>query len=53
MLASVEHPRIDEQIAILKRNPGYLNLLSHRSRPFLHYLVEQIDRRGLSAALAL
>ncbi|MBL8223112.1 MAG: transglycosylase SLT domain-containing protein, partial [Bryobacterales bacterium] len=53
MLASVEHPRIDEQIAFLKRNPGYLNLLSQRSRPFLHYIVEQIDRRGLPTDLAL
>lgn len=53
VLASVEHPRIDEQIAFLKRNPGYLNLLSQRSRPFLHYIVEQIDRRGLPADLAL
>ncbi|MBL8251774.1 MAG: transglycosylase SLT domain-containing protein [Candidatus Competibacter sp.] len=53
VLASVEHPRIDEQIAFLKRNPGYLNLLSQRSRPFLHYIVEQLDRRGLPTDLAL
>lgn len=53
VLAEVEHPRIDEQIAYLKRNPGYLNLLSQRSRPFLHYIVEQIDRRGLPTDLAL
>ncbi|HCK80960.1 MAG TPA: transglycosylase SLT domain-containing protein [Candidatus Competibacter sp.] len=53
VLAEVEHPRIDEQIAFLKRNPGYLNLLSQRSRPFLHYIVEQLDRRGLPTDLAL
>ena len=46
VLTDVEHPRINDQIEFLKRNPGYLNLLSQRSRPFLHYIVEQIDRRG-------
>lgn len=53
VLATVEHPRIEEQVAFLKRNPGYLNLLSQRSRPYLHYIVEQIDRYGLPPELAL
>ena len=53
VLTDVEHPRINDQIEFLKRNPGYLNLLSQRSRPFLHYIVEQIDRRGLPMDLAL
>lgn len=53
VLADVEHPRVNEQIEYLKRNPGYLNLLSQRSKPYLHYLVEQIDRRGLPMDLAL
>jgi membrane-bound lytic murein transglycosylase D len=53
LLVDIEHARIDEQIAYLKRNPGYLNLLSERSRPYLHYIVEEIDRRGLPMDLAL
>lgn len=53
VLAAVEHPRIDEQLALLKRNPGYLDLLSQRSRPFLYHIVEQIDGRGLPTDLAL
>lgn len=53
VLTDVEHARIDEQIDYLKRNPGYVNLFSQRAKPFLHYLVEQIDRRGLPMDLVL
>lgn len=52
-LTDVEHARIEEQIDYLKRNPGYLYLFSQRAKPFLHYLVEQIDRRGLPMDLVL
>lgn len=52
-LIEIEHPRIDEQIAYLKRNPGYLNLLAQRSRPFLHYILGEIDQRSLPTDLAL
>lgn len=46
-LADLEHPRIDEYIEKLKNNPGYLNLFTQRGRPYLHYLVDHIDRSGL------
>lgn len=52
-LTDVEHARIDEQIEYLKRNPGYVNLFSQRARPFLHYLVENVDRRDLPMDLVL
>ncbi len=52
-LTDVEHARIEEQIDYLKRNPGYLYLFSQRAKPFLHYLVEQIDRRGLPMDLVM
>lgn len=46
-LADVQHPRVAEQIEAFKRDPAYLYLFSRRAKPFLHYLVEQIHRRGL------
>ena len=52
-LAGIEHPRIEEQIQYLKRNPGYLNLFAQRARPYLHYIVEHIDRGALPMDLAL
>ena len=53
VLTDVEHARIDEQIGYLKRNPGYVNLFSQRAKPFLHYLVEKIDQRGMPMDLVL
>ncbi len=52
-LAEIEHPRITERIDALKRNPGYLNLFVQRARPYLHYIVEHIDRSRLPMDLAL
>lgn len=52
-LTEVEHPRIEEQIKSLKKTPGYLNLFAARARPYLHYIVEQIDRHQLPMDLAL
>lgn len=53
VLVDNEHPRIEERIAYLRKNPGYLNLLAKRSEPFLHFIVEEIERRRLPADLAL
>jgi len=53
VLDEVAHARVDQQIDYLKRNPGYVNLFAQRARPYLHYLVEQIDRRGLPLDLVL
>lgn len=52
-LADVEHERVAEQIELFKRNPGYLQVCSQRASPFLHYLVEQIQRRSLPMDLVL
>lgn len=52
-LAQWDHPRIDDQINWLKRNPGYLNLFAQRARPYLHYIIEHIDRNGLPRDLAM
>ena len=46
-LEEVTHERIDEQIDHLRRHPGYLTTLSQRAEPYLHYIVELIDQRGL------
>ena len=46
-LADVQHARVAERIEAFKRDPAYLSLFSRRAKPFLHYLVEQIHRRGL------
>ena len=52
-LVDLQHPRIDEYIARLKRNPGYINLFAQRAQPYMHYLVDHIDRSGLPLDLVV
>ncbi|MCP5419827.1 MAG: transglycosylase SLT domain-containing protein [Gammaproteobacteria bacterium] len=53
VLVDDENPRIEERIAYIRNNPGYLNLLANRCAPFLHFIVEETERRGLPSDLAL
>jgi len=47
------NPRIDRKVAAFRRDPQYLAKLSQRARPYLHVIVDEIQRRGLPAELAL
>lgn len=45
--------RIDRKVEAFRRDPQYLTKLSQRARPYLHVIVDEIERRGLPAELAL
>lgn len=40
-------------VAKYTRNPSYINTLLQRAQPYLHVIMEEIDRRGLPSELAL
>ena len=44
---------IDDQLAWFKRNPEYMERVTARATPYLHLIVEDIQRRGLPVDLAL
>jgi membrane-bound lytic murein transglycosylase D len=52
-LAKATNLRIDRQIEYLNRNPYHVHTLVERSQPFLHYIVEAIDRRKLPMELVM
>lgn len=52
-LTATDHPRIQIYLEQLTRDPYHLYALSKRAQPFLHYIVEAVDRRGLPVELAL
>ncbi|MBL4623068.1 MAG: LysM peptidoglycan-binding domain-containing protein [Immundisolibacteraceae bacterium] len=52
-LPDYDHPAIDQQLSWHQRNPAYLQRVWKRSRPYLHYVVSEIERRGLPMELAL
>ena len=45
--------RIEEQATYLLRDKDYIYQLSRRTEPFIYFILEEIDKRGLPAELAL
>lgn len=48
-----ENPRIVRQRDWLLSNPGFLRNASLRASPYLHFIAESLDQRGMPAELAL
>jgi membrane-bound lytic murein transglycosylase D len=48
-----KHPRIQHELDALQANPGFFLRTAQRSEPYLHFIVEEIERRGLPVELAL
>jgi membrane-bound lytic murein transglycosylase D len=52
-LPLAQHRRIESEIAWLQRNPDYLARAMARSQRYLHYIVDEVQARGLPGELAL
>ena len=53
MLTGYEHENIQAEVDKIKRSPGSLNNLSKRAEPYLFYVVDEIERRGMPMDLAM
>jgi membrane-bound lytic murein transglycosylase D len=53
MLPDEYRSAIDVQLAWYERNPEYLDRVFGRAALYMHYIVEEIDRRGMPMELAL
>ncbi len=52
-LPTLDSPRVQQQEAWFGRNPKYIQRLSKRAQPYLYYIVEQVERRGMPLEIAL
>jgi membrane-bound lytic murein transglycosylase D len=52
-MPTLESSTVTRQQAAYARNPELLNKMVQRSRPYLFYIVEEIERRGMPTELAL
>ena len=52
-IAHIEHPNIDSHVAQYRRQSRHLNTITRHAQPFLHYIVEETERRGLPVELAM
>lgn len=46
-------PAVDAQLQQYLRHPDYLQRVVERARPYLHFILDEIDQRGLPTELAL
>ena len=47
------HPRVGRQIEWYRNNPEYLERLARRARPYLAYIVREVEKKELPAEFAL
>ena len=52
-LEDVDSRQIDEQLAWYANNPEYLERMFGRAVPYLHHIVQEIEKRGMPLELAL
>ncbi|MDC0661850.1 lytic transglycosylase [Marinobacter sp. SS21] len=50
---SVDNERLTQQLEWYQRHPSYLDRVSERGSRYLHYIITEIEKRGLPAELAL
>ena len=48
-----EHPSVLKRVDWYLKHPNYMEVISQRASPFLYYIVEEVERRGLPLELAL
>lgn len=52
-LPEQSHKRIDQETDWYARHPNYLDRVAERATPYLYYIVEEAERRGIPAEIAL
>lgn len=52
-LEDVEHKRIDRQLSWYVKHPEYLQRVSERARPYMHYILNAVEEYGAPTEIAL
>jgi membrane-bound lytic murein transglycosylase D len=47
------HPKTQAQLKWFLKHPDYMNRVVERARPYLHYIVEEVEKRGMPMEVAL
>ena len=45
-LPDVKHKRIDQELNWFKRHPEYIKRVVERARPYLHFIIEEVEKGG-------
>jgi membrane-bound lytic murein transglycosylase D len=53
VLPDIDHPRIQQQLDWYARHPGYMQRVAERARPYMHFIIENIEKNDLPSEIAL
>lgn len=48
-----DHPRVADDLAWYARHQEYLDRVAERAQPYLHLIVEEVEKRGIPSEIAL
>jgi len=52
-LPVLENKRIQREVDWYSRHPSYMNRVNDRATPYMHYIVSEIEKRGMPGEIAL
>ncbi|MCK4864218.1 MAG: LysM peptidoglycan-binding domain-containing protein [Gammaproteobacteria bacterium] len=52
-LPDIKHKRVQQELNWFKRHPEYMARVVERARPYLHYIIEQVEAAGIPTEIAL
>lgn len=52
-LTDVDHPRVQRQLDWYTKHPKYMERVVERARPYMHFIVEAVEEKGIPTELAL
>ena len=53
VLTDAQHPRLTRELNWYARHPQYMQRVAERAKPYLHYIIETIERHNLPSEIAL
>ncbi|MDH5328024.1 MAG: LysM peptidoglycan-binding domain-containing protein [Gammaproteobacteria bacterium] len=52
-LSGYEQAKVEAQLNWYRKHPNYINRVANRATPFLHYILEEVEKRNMPAEIAL
>ena len=52
-MEGTDHERTEAELRYYLRHPAFMDSVAARAKPYLHYIVEQVDARGMPMEIAL
>lgn len=52
-MQGMDHERVEAELSYYSKHPAFMDRIADRASPYLHYIVDEADRRGMPMEVAL